>query len=196
MLPLLRHLHHIKASGGAGRRSATKAAGNVLASAKIGDVVGMSDTIKKLAVMAALGVALSGCTAVKVSDTKPVAPPAPVAAPRPSLQPAQPGPWRITKTEWSKADEDGFGEFVRRIAESDCTTTISCMQSAANFYHDSDPPSFCFHADCAKWAYMLRAYYASKNGLPFSYVDQIAGKAAISDTPKHPISRWSVTTCR
>ena len=49
------------------------------------------------------------------------------------------------------------------------------MQSAANFYHDSDPPSFLFHADCAKWAYMLRAYYASKNGLPFSYVDRIAG---------------------
>ena len=32
------------------------------------------------------------------------------------------------------------------------------------------------HADCAKWVYMLRAYYASKNGLPFSYVNQIAGE--------------------
>ena len=133
--------------------------------------------MRGLALIAALGVALSGCTAVKVSDTKPVVTPPPVviAAPRPSLQAAQPGPWRITKTEWSKADEDGFGEFVRRIAESDCTTTISCMQSAANFYHDSDPTSFLFHADCAKWAYMLRAYYASKNGLPFSYVDLITG---------------------
>jgi hypothetical protein len=89
---------------------------------------------------------------------------------------AQPAPWRITKTEWTKPDEIGYGEFLRRIAESGCTTTVSCMQSAANIYHDSDPPSFRFHADCAKWAYMLRAYYAAKNGLPFSYVRRVAGE--------------------
>ncbi len=135
--------------------------------------------MKALVLAAALGVALSGCTVIKESGSKSTATPPPaIAAPRPSLQPAQPGLWRITKTEWTKADEDGFGEFVRRIAESGCATTISCMQSAANFYHDSDPPSFRFHADCAKWAYMLRAYYASKNGLPFSYVDRIVGDGA------------------
>jgi len=136
--------------------------------------------MKTRAWVAALGVALAGCTATKQAETvsTPSAPPPPVAvaAARPSLPLAQPGPWRITKTEWTKADEDGFGEFVRRIAESGCSTTISCMQSAANFYHDSDSASFLFHADCAKWAYMLRAYYASKNGLPFSYVDHIAGE--------------------
>lgn len=133
--------------------------------------------MKTLSVVAALGVALAGCTATKETVTATVAPPPPpvVVAQRPSLQPATPGPWRITKTEWTKADEDGFGEFVRRIAESGCTTTTSCMESAANFYHDSDPPSLHFHADCAKWAYMLRAYYASKNGLPFSYVNHIDG---------------------
>jgi hypothetical protein len=133
--------------------------------------------MKALALVAALGVALYGCTATVQSLPAPTpapTPPPPTAAPRPNLQAAMPGPWRITKTEWTKADEDGFGEFVRRIAESGCTTTISCMQSAANFYHDSDPQSFLFHADCAKWAYMLRAYYASKNGLPFSYVDRVA----------------------
>jgi hypothetical protein len=132
--------------------------------------------MKALALVAALGVALYGCTANKqtASELPPPAP-TPPAIPEASLQPAQPGPWRITKTEWSAADEKGFGEFVRRIAESDCATTIACMQSAANFYHDSDPPSFLFHADCAKWVYMLRAYYASKNGLPFSYVDRVAG---------------------
>jgi hypothetical protein len=129
------------------------------------------------ALVATLGVVLYGCTTTPVSvPVAPAPPPVPVAL-RPTLQPAVPGPWRITKTEWTKADEDGFGEFVRRIAESDCNTTIACMQSAANFYHDSDPP-FLFHADCAKWAYMLRAYYASKNGLPFSYVDKVASDGA------------------
>ncbi|MDE2476594.1 MAG: hypothetical protein KGO48_16190 [Alphaproteobacteria bacterium] len=88
---------------------------------------------------------------------------------------AQTEPWRITKTEWTAADEKGFGEFVAAIARSGCTTTIACMRSAANIYHESDPGSFEFHADCAKWVYMLRAYYAAKNGLPFSYVSRIRG---------------------
>ena len=88
---------------------------------------------------------------------------------------AQTEPWRITKTEWTAADEKGFGDFVAAIARSGCNTTISCMRSAANIYNESDPGSFEFHADCAKWVYMLRAYYASKNSLPFSYVSRIRG---------------------
>jgi surface antigen len=135
--------------------------------------------VKTLAFLAALGVVLTGCAPVQTSDvgSKGSAPPPPVSAPR--VQTAvQPGPWRITKTEWSAADEEGFGRFVRAIAESGCTTTASCMQSAANPYRDSDPASFVFHADCAKWVYMLRAYYASKNGLPFSYVDRIASEGS------------------
>ncbi len=89
---------------------------------------------------------------------------------------AESNPWRITKTEWTAADEKGFGDFVADIARSGCTNTVSCMRSAANLYHESDPSSFEFHADCAKWVYMLRAYYASKHGLPFSYVSRIAGE--------------------
>lgn len=132
--------------------------------------------MKRLILAAALGAALAGCTAKeKIAEVAPP-PPADVSPPRPELAPASAGPWRITKTAWTKADEEGFGEFVRRIAESGCSTTIACMESAANFYHDSDPVTFRFHADCAKWAYMLRAYYASKNGLPFSYVDRITGE--------------------
>src|SRR5215469_13182779 len=109
--------------------------------------------MKALALVAALGVALYGCTASQQPAELTPSPPAPMppAAPAAPAQPVQePGIWRITKTEWSAADEKGFGEFVRRIAESDCATTIACMQSAANIYHDSDPPSFLFHADCAK----------------------------------------------
>src|SRR3954467_8118027 len=89
---------------------------------------------------------------------------------------AQSPSWRITKTEWSAADEKGFGDFVRKIAESGCTTSVECMRGAGNPYRNSDPASLVFHADCAKWVYMLRAYYAWKNGLPFSYVDKIEGE--------------------
>ena len=91
--------------------------------------------------------------------------------------PAQPdnSVWRITKTEWTTADEKGFGDFIRSIAESGCTTTIECLNGSGNPYRSSDPRPYRLAADCAKFPYLLRAYYASKNGLPFSYVGGISG---------------------
>ena len=128
--------------------------------------------VRTLALAAALVVALSACSETKQPEVA-LAPSVVALSPTVPVLPRE-GPWRITKTEWTREDDEGFGGFVRAIALSGCSTTISCMQSAANLYHDSDPSSFFFHADCAKWAYMLRAYYASKNGLPFSYVSLIA----------------------
>jgi hypothetical protein len=152
--------------------------------------------LRRLVLLAALSVALAACATKKPAPpVAAVVPAPPVVAVAPVLQPAQAGPWRITKTEWTKADEDGFGQFVRMIAESGCTSTIACMQSAANFYHDSDLPTFQFHADCAKWVYMLRAYYASKNGLPFSYVDlvtSIGEDPRFSATSNSPYARHDI----
>ena len=146
---------------------------------------------KALVFAAAMGAALSGCAPVKTVEV-----PAPVVtAPAQPVLVAQPGPWRIRKTEWAAADEAGFGQFVRAIALSGCTTSTQCMQSAANPYHDSDPPGIVFPADCAKWVYMLRAYYASKNGLPFSYVSKISsdsGDPRFSTTSNGVISRRDV----
>lgn len=108
---------------------------------------------------------------------------------------AQPVSWRITKTEWTAEDEKGFGDFVAQIARSGCTRTVDCMRSAANIYHESDPGSFDFHADCAKWVYMLRAYYASKHGLPFSYVSRITGEGddlRFTKTSNHALARRDI----
>ena len=91
---------------------------------------------------------------------------------------AEPLKWHITKTEWAAADEKGFGDFVRSIAMSGCSTSVGCMKGPGNPYRDTDAPDVNFRADCGKWVYMLRAYYASKNGLPFSYVDQVSGDDA------------------
>jgi hypothetical protein len=91
---------------------------------------------------------------------------------RPEL-PASTGPWRwkITKTEWSASDELGFESFVRTIGESDCSTVHECLTSAtANpLYHDKHPSVHQFFADCADLPFVLRAYYAWHNGLPFSF---------------------------
>ena len=42
-------------------------------------------------------------------------------------------------------------------------------------YRGSDGRFLDIDVDCAKLPYLLRAYYAWKNGLPFSYVDGVAG---------------------
>ncbi|MGA9797324.1 MAG: hypothetical protein WBQ17_17500 [Rhizomicrobium sp.] len=86
--------------------------------------------------------------------------------------------WYITKDHWNAADEIGFGKFVQSIGDDICSSTESCMRSAANPYRASDPTGFDIDADCAKFVYFLRAYYAWKHGLPFSFVNGIAGKGA------------------
>jgi len=83
--------------------------------------------------------------------------------------------WRITKDHWSEADEEGFGKFVQAIGDSDCSSSESCMRSAANPYRNTDPRGFDIDSDCAKFPYFLRAYYAWKNGLPFGFVNGVTG---------------------
>jgi hypothetical protein len=79
--------------------------------------------------------------------------------------------WRILRTAWTERDEKGYEEFVARIGESGCRNMHACLTSAASnpLYRASNPPGMHFYADCADLPYMLRAYYAWKNGLPFSY---------------------------
>jgi len=93
----------------------------------------------------------------------------------PPLHAATEQRWRIDKDRWSEADEVGFGKFVQAIGDSDCSSTESCIRSAANPYRDSDPRGMDVDTDCAKFVYFLRAYYSWKNNLPFSFVNRIAG---------------------
>ena len=77
--------------------------------------------------------------------------------------------WKITKDHWDQSDEDRFGQFVAGFGEHDCTTPEACFKSTANPYRDTDPPELNMDGDCADFIYQLRAYFAWKNGLPFSY---------------------------
>lgn len=83
--------------------------------------------------------------------------------------------WRITKDHWDASDEEGFGRFVTALGDSGCSSSQSCLRDAANPYRGSDGRFLDIDVDCAKLPYLLRAYYAWKNGLPFSYVDGVAG---------------------
>ncbi len=101
------------------------------------------------------------------------------------------GPWHIVKDHWSAADEEGFGRFVRALGESKCSSSQSCLRDPANPFRASDQTFLDIDTDCAKWPYLLRAYYAWKNGLPFSFVDGFSssGDEKHNTTGNRPISR-------
>ncbi|MGB5948174.1 MAG: hypothetical protein WBG82_02535 [Parvibaculum sp.] len=117
-----------------------------------------------------------------------------------SAVPAPPAlQWRITRPEWSTSDERAFGDFVRAIGRSDCRTVAECLSGPANIYRNSDPAGLSFFADCADLPYMLRAYFAWKNGLPFSYASAVAANGNSTDLRysargNHVVLRTDVTT--
>ena len=85
---------------------------------------------------------------------------------------AGPG-WVIKKETWTEADENAFSSFVTAIGDTGCTKVDQCMKSKGNPYRNSDSSSIYWSADCGKFPYLLRAYFAWKNGLPFQYSNQL-----------------------
>ncbi len=106
------------------------------------------------------------------------------------------GGWRITKDHWSEADEAGFGKFVAAIGASNCSSSQSCLRDPANPYRDSDQNFVDIDVDCAKLPYLLRGYYAWKNGLPFGYVNGVSGEGGdlrYTHTANRATSRHEIT---
>ena len=97
-------------------------------------------------------------------------------------------PWRILKDHWDARDEQGFSRFVTAIGRSGCSSSESCLRDPANPWRGSDGRFLDIDVDCAKLPYLLRAYYAWKNGLPFSYVDGVAG-SRFGDNANRIVSR-------
>lgn len=75
-----------------------------------------------------------------------------------------------------RGGREGLFGLRQGFGESDCATPAECFRSSANPYRNTDPPGLWLRADCADLIYLMRAYYAWKNGLPFSY--------AVSVTPR------------
>jgi hypothetical protein len=99
--------------------------------------------------------------------------------------------WRIVKDHWDASDEAGFGAFVTALGDSGCSSSQSCLRDPANPYRGSDGRFLDVDVDCAKLPYLLRAYYAWKNGLPFSYVDGVSG-SRFGHQPNRIVSRAGV----
>ncbi|MNS29036.1 hypothetical protein D3C72_610290 [compost metagenome] len=95
--------------------------------------------------------------------------------------------WLTKKTEWTGQDELKFGEFLAQLGETverrECETVDSCLKGSGNPYRYSDPASLNHYADCSDFPYHLRAYFAWKNGLPFSMVSGITARVKGPEEP-------------
>ncbi len=81
--------------------------------------------------------------------------------------------WEVRKNSWSSTDERNYASFISALGNSGCNTIASCLKNPANPYRGTDSPNSRFWSDCAKFPYLLRAYFAWKNSLPFSYVSDV-----------------------
>ena len=91
----------------------------------------------------------------------------------PPLHAEQAATLRVLHDSWTEADERGFGEFIQALAVSGCHSVNQCLKSTANPFARTDPPGVEYFSDCADLPYYLRAYYAWKRGLPFSYISGV-----------------------
>lgn len=91
------------------------------------------------------------------------------------------GNYVIRSPGWTEADERDYSAFIQAIGRSGCNTVDSCLKGSGNSFRDTDPPGVSFYSDCAQLPYVLRAYFAWKRGLPFSYESGISPRGASSD---------------
>jgi hypothetical protein len=98
---------------------------------------------------------------------------APVLAPSSTVE--------VRYDHWTDTDERGYSEFIAAIGKADCHSVNECLHSSGNPFRASDPPGIYFESDCAKLPYVLRAYYAWKRGLPFSYANAVEPRGHTRD---------------
>lgn len=136
----------------------------------------------------------------------PVTPPAPKKDPTyldafkilDARMPLSAGAWRVKKAAWDAEDEKEYSEFVAAIGKGKCSTVDNCLKNPKiNKYFDPVEKGVFYYADCGRFPYMLRMYFAWKKGLPFSAVTKRTGtpedlKAWIQDERKRGVKKPNV----
>lgn len=88
--------------------------------------------------------------------------------------------WPATRT-WNASYEQRFGRFVQRIgravAAGRCRHLSDCLNDASiNPLHEPGARPLRFRADCADLPYVLRAWFAYRNRLPFAWTRAMTGR--------------------
>lgn len=112
----------------------------------------------------------------------------------PAQMRANPYQWEIRSTTWTAQNEATYGEFIARIGrarrERRCRTVSDCLNNPSiNMFLNAgnDGERFDWRADCARLPYLLRAYFAWKNALPFSFESNVGAVGNTRDIRYSPL---------
>lgn len=107
--------------------------------------------------------------------------------------------WKIKNPTWSSEFEVNYQNFIHTLGlarkQNVCTTIDQCLKSqiANPMYAGKNPASLDnIFSDCADLPFVLRAYYAWMNDLPYSYpTDLVANSADSAVSSKESDIRYS-----
>ena len=95
--------------------------------------------------------------------------------------------WSIDR-EWTTQDNLDFRNFIQAIGQAvetgKCSSVDSCLTSAANPLRTKIDAAAFHYADCADYPYYLRAYFAFRRGLPFTYAAVLRDRPPTADDEK------------
>lgn len=82
--------------------------------------------------------------------------------------------WKVRKAQWEAQDESDFQAFVKQLGYGKCYNLDECLSSEdANMLISEEDMHNLYYSDCADFPYVVRAYFAYKRGLPFTFVSNI-----------------------
>ncbi|WP_420208956.1 hypothetical protein [Candidatus Electronema sp. JC] len=85
------------------------------------------------------------------------------------------GAWAV-RNQWSDSYEAEFSRWVEQLYAKKGATLTACLRNpAANSLYSDEDRTLSVFSDCADLPYLLRAYFAYKKKLPFSFNSTISG---------------------
>lgn len=105
----------------------------------------------------------------------------------PTTMPFKSTQWKIKNKTWTDVHEAEFQSFVHTLGmarkKGVCTTLDQCLKNeiANPMYADLNPENLDpVYADCADLPFILRAYFAWMNDLPFTYPTDLVAAGSLS----------------
>lgn len=114
-----------------------------------------------------------------------------------------PRPWQVKYSTWDNSHEQIYQDFIKRFAQAaknkshKCNTHIAkdigygsqfeCFMNdpQVNIWRALDPKKAHYYSDCADCPYILRAYVAYQNSLPFSYIKTVTPRVNDGKDPRY-----------
>ena len=93
--------------------------------------------------------------------------------------------WPVRHETWNEEHTAAYEAFIRAIGESTCSTVHECLTNPVSnpAFAVTNPPGSAFYSDCADLPLLLRAYFAWRSNLPFSFAIRHADHPPTGNSP-------------